>query len=231
MVFDGRGRCAAAPTSAYSFTVANLRIDNGVVTISLSTMEKVEAIRSDVTFPRSAITGIREADDGLGEVHGMRMPGTEPSMGECQAGFWILCQGWPVDASGQSGRLCACRGFRPGRVAAVAGMLAAVLALTGCAAGINVSTTDAKIGSVSGVTGATVQIEHPAAPWNTETIVRLFMVDDSAPAVAPAVRHRAAAIRDEPIARHAMVVVAHPGPASDWHGKDLVDVAAGRTAP
>lgn len=57
-------------------TVANLKIFDDVVTISLSALEKVEAVHSDVTFPRSAVTGVREVDDGLNEVHGMRLPGT-----------------------------------------------------------------------------------------------------------------------------------------------------------
>lgn len=109
----------------------------------------------------------------------------------------------------------------------MAGMLVGVLALTGCAAGIDVSTTEAKIGAVAGVNDATVRITHPGAPWNTETIVRLYVSDDSASAVAQAVRGMTAAVVGEPIARHGMVVVAHPGRAADQAGKDPVDISAG----
>ncbi len=56
--------------------MANLVIDDDTVTVSLSTVEKVEAIHGDVTLPRSAITQVREVLDGMEEVHGMRGPGT-----------------------------------------------------------------------------------------------------------------------------------------------------------
>lgn len=57
-------------------TMAELRIHDDSVTISLSVAEKIEAIHADVTFPRSAITSVREVPDGMTEVHGLRMPGT-----------------------------------------------------------------------------------------------------------------------------------------------------------
>ncbi len=56
--------------------MADLRIHDDSVTISLTVAEKVEALHENVTIPRSAITSVREVPDGLSEVHGMRMPGT-----------------------------------------------------------------------------------------------------------------------------------------------------------
>jgi hypothetical protein len=56
--------------------VATLLIDDDTVTISLSVAEKVEALHGDVTIPRTAITRVREVEDGLREVHGLRAPGT-----------------------------------------------------------------------------------------------------------------------------------------------------------
>lgn len=56
--------------------MADFSIHDDVVTISLSPLEKVEALHGDVTIPRAAITSVREVPDGMQEVHGLRMPGT-----------------------------------------------------------------------------------------------------------------------------------------------------------
>ncbi|MGH3445306.1 MAG: hypothetical protein ACRDPB_08020 [Nocardioidaceae bacterium] len=56
--------------------MADLLIDDDTVTVSLSGIEKVEALHGDVTVPRSAIVGARAVADGMAEVHGLRMPGT-----------------------------------------------------------------------------------------------------------------------------------------------------------
>jgi hypothetical protein len=56
--------------------MADLIIDDRVVVVSLSAMEKVEALHGDVTVPRSAVTGTRIVPDGMAEVHGIRAPGT-----------------------------------------------------------------------------------------------------------------------------------------------------------
>jgi hypothetical protein len=56
--------------------VANLIIDDLAIVVSLSALEKVEALRGDVTVPRSAVTRIRIVPDGMAEVHGVRAPGT-----------------------------------------------------------------------------------------------------------------------------------------------------------
>lgn len=56
--------------------MANLLIDDHAVTLSLSTIEKVEALHGDVVVPRAAVVGVRVVPDGMEEVHGLRMPGT-----------------------------------------------------------------------------------------------------------------------------------------------------------
>jgi hypothetical protein len=56
--------------------MANLIIDDDTVVVSLSAMEKVEALHADVTVPRSAVTRTRIVPDGMAEVHGVRAPGT-----------------------------------------------------------------------------------------------------------------------------------------------------------
>ena len=56
--------------------MADLIIDDHAVTVSLSTLEKLEALHGDVTVPRSAIAQVHVAPNGLAEVHGLRAPGT-----------------------------------------------------------------------------------------------------------------------------------------------------------
>lgn len=56
--------------------MANLLIDEGSVTVTLTTAEKFEALHGDVLIPRSAVRGVRVVQDGMEEVHGVKMPGT-----------------------------------------------------------------------------------------------------------------------------------------------------------
>jgi hypothetical protein len=56
--------------------MANLLIDDHAVTVSLSALEKAEALHGDVRVPRAAVVGARAVPDGMAEVHGLRMPGT-----------------------------------------------------------------------------------------------------------------------------------------------------------
>ncbi len=56
--------------------MANLIIDDHTVVVSLSALEKVEALHGDVTVPRSAVTRTRIVPNGMAEVHGVRAPGT-----------------------------------------------------------------------------------------------------------------------------------------------------------
>lgn len=56
--------------------VASVRVEGGTVTIVLSVAEKVEAIHGDIRVARSSITDVYTAVDGMGEISGLRMPGT-----------------------------------------------------------------------------------------------------------------------------------------------------------
>jgi len=56
--------------------MASIDIGADSVTVKLSGGEKLEALHSDVTVPRSAITSARAVPDGMSELHGLRMPGT-----------------------------------------------------------------------------------------------------------------------------------------------------------
>ena len=56
--------------------MARLLVDDGVVTVSLSAVEKAEALHGDLSVPRTAVVSARAVPDGMDEVHGLRMPGT-----------------------------------------------------------------------------------------------------------------------------------------------------------
>lgn len=56
--------------------MANIVVDGDTATVSLSALEKVEALHGDVSIAKSSIVGVHDVPDGLAEVHGMRMPGT-----------------------------------------------------------------------------------------------------------------------------------------------------------
>jgi hypothetical protein len=57
------------------------------VTVSLSAIEKAEAVHGDVSVPRTAVVSAQVVPDGMDEVHGLRMPGTGLP-GVIMAGTW-----------------------------------------------------------------------------------------------------------------------------------------------
>src|SRR5579859_448178 len=56
--------------------MAKLLVHDDVFTVSLSPVEKAEAVHGDVSVPRTAVVSARSVPDGMAEVHGLRMPGT-----------------------------------------------------------------------------------------------------------------------------------------------------------
>jgi hypothetical protein len=56
--------------------VAQLLVTDDVVTVSLSAIEKAEAVHGDVSVPRTAVVSAQVVPDGMDEVHGLRVPGT-----------------------------------------------------------------------------------------------------------------------------------------------------------
>jgi hypothetical protein len=71
--------------------VAKLLVDDDV-TVSLSAVEKAEALHGDVSVPRAAVVSVQVVPDGLDEVHGLRMPGTALP-GVIMVGTWRDKQG------------------------------------------------------------------------------------------------------------------------------------------
>jgi hypothetical protein len=56
--------------------VAELLIDNGALHVHLSALEKLGALRGDITIPLDAITRVRVSDAPWSELRGIRAPGT-----------------------------------------------------------------------------------------------------------------------------------------------------------
>jgi hypothetical protein len=91
--------------------MAKLLVQDDVVTVSLSAIEKAEAIHGDVSVPRAAVVSARTVPDGMKEIHGVRMPGTGLP-GVIMVGTWH-----------DQGKITfvACHGRRPAVVLELAG--------------------------------------------------------------------------------------------------------------
>jgi hypothetical protein len=72
--------------------MAKLIINDRDVTVSLSIVEKLEALHGDVTVPRCAVAQVRVVPDGMVEVHGLRAPGTGLP-GVIKVGTWRRREG------------------------------------------------------------------------------------------------------------------------------------------
>ena len=84
--------------------MSTVQIENGTVTIHLTTGEKVAGIHGDVEFPLSAVTSVEVVPDALAAVHGMRAPGLSLP-GVRKVGTWRTKEGseFVVASAGQAG--------------------------------------------------------------------------------------------------------------------------------
>lgn len=93
-------------------SVANLLIESDSVTVQLSGWERAECLHGDVTFPRSAIAGVRVVSSCIDEVDGFKLAGAGVP-GSLKVGTWT---------GGADGRtFAACHGNGPGIVIDLAG--------------------------------------------------------------------------------------------------------------
>lgn len=83
----------------------------------------------------------------------------------------------------------------------MAGVLATILGLAGCA-GVDPSPARSALETVPGVQSVKIVVAHPGAPWNTETLITLRVADGSAETVEAAARAACASIAGSDIARH-----------------------------
>jgi hypothetical protein len=73
--------------------MAELRIDEGQISVRLSLAEKIGALHKDLQFPRAAVRTVRVVDNPFGEIGGMRLPGTRVP-GVMALGTWRRRKGW-----------------------------------------------------------------------------------------------------------------------------------------
>jgi hypothetical protein len=84
--------------------MANVLIQNGTVTLQLTTGEKVAGLHGDLEFPLSAVTSVEVVPDALAAAHGLRAPGLSLP-GVRKVGTWRTKEGseFVVASAGQSG--------------------------------------------------------------------------------------------------------------------------------
>lgn len=56
--------------------MAEVSIEGDQVVLHLSPLEKLEGIHGDLRAPLASVRGVEVLDDAMGEVHGLRAPGT-----------------------------------------------------------------------------------------------------------------------------------------------------------
>jgi len=56
--------------------MAEIRIEDGKITVELSFLEKLGALHGNVSVPRSAVQDVRVVEQPFSEIKGIRFPGT-----------------------------------------------------------------------------------------------------------------------------------------------------------
>lgn len=98
-------------------------------------------------------------------------------------------------------------------------LIAAVLILTGCSS-LNEKDLSERLtesASISELNAATVEVQHPNAPWVNKFVVRVFVHDESPEGVAAAVRQVAVFAADDPdLEGEDITFIAVPGFPEDY---------------
>ena len=84
--------------------MSTLLIQNGTITIHLTTGEKVAGVHGDLEFPLSAVAAVDVVPDALAAAHGLRAPGMSLP-GVRKVGTWRTREGaeFVVASAGQPG--------------------------------------------------------------------------------------------------------------------------------
>lgn len=83
----------------------------------------------------------------------------------------------------------------------MAGVLATILGLAGCAS-VDPAPARSALEAVPGVHSVEIVVGHPGAPWNTQTLITLRIADGSVDTVEAAARAACASIAGTEIAQH-----------------------------
>lgn len=101
------------------------------------------------------------------------------------------------------------------------------LALSGCASDPDLSGLEAELSGVDGINGAIASTQHSGAPWNTATVVLLFLDDPSAEGLSGSVRGAAPVLADDPgVSGNPVSLIFIDGDRSDYTSRSaaLADV-------
>ncbi|MFT4229301.1 MAG: hypothetical protein QM602_03325 [Microbacterium sp.] len=91
---------------------------------------------------------------------------------------------------------------------------------------MNTDDVQTRLTEATSLNGAKVEVQHPGAPWNSKIVIRMFVDDDSAEAVAENVREVAAFAADEPsLDGQPLTLMAIVGTPDDFPNGDGLSVA------
>lgn len=91
------------------------------------------------------------------------------------------------------------------------------LALSGCTSDPDLSGLETELSDVDGINGAIATTQHSGAPWNTATVVLLFLDDPSGEGVIDSVRGAAPVLADDPaVAQHPVSLIFIDGDRDDY---------------
>jgi len=114
--------------------------------------------------------------------------------------------------------------IRSRRWAAVSAAVVLGLALTGCA-GMNEQDVSDRLVEATSLNGAIVEVQHPGAPWVNQIMIRMFVEDGSADAVAEDVREVAAfAVEDSDLEGEPLMFLAVEGSPDDFDDPVLATI-------
>ena len=103
------------------------------------------------------------------------------------------------------------------RMALALTIAAGALALSGCSADPDLGGLESQLAEVDGINGAIADTQHSGAPWNTATVVLLFLDDASDDGIIKSVRGAAPVLADDPaVSRNPVTLIFIDGDREDY---------------
>lgn len=106
------------------------------------------------------------------------------------------------------------------RMALALTIVAGALALAGCSSDPDLSGVESQLAEVDGVNGAIADTQHSGAPWNTATVILLFLDDASDEGIVQSVRAAAPVLADDPaVSRNPVTLIFIDGDRDDYDSR------------
>ena len=106
------------------------------------------------------------------------------------------------------------------RMALALTLVAGALALSGCSSDPDLSGVESQLAEVDGINGAIADTQHSGAPWNTATVILLFLDDASDEGIASSVRGAAPVLADNPaVSRNPVTLIFIDGDRDDYDSR------------